>query len=206
MARTTRGPTPWALTALWSFGQHSWNFGKKPAAARSALPLARELGDLPGVIVVLNLRAGTHTRLGHLDEALKSYNEARSIVGTLLYNVYRSFDFRQEEAVYDMLADSVAGPLLESTYLETRRGLVLENQGGARAKVNEVVLEEIVPAPLDDGAGFQVDVSWVVGGSVGHWGHIHQRRNRYRADLNIEPLDGTWKITAMNVLSEERTK
>ncbi len=85
------------------------------------------------------------------DAARIDADEAREVVGKLLYNVYRSFDFRQEEAVYDMLAGSVAGPLLESTYLETRRALVLENQGGARARVNEVELEEVVPEPLPDG-------------------------------------------------------
>ena len=133
-------------------------------------------------------------------------DEAHEVVGKLLYNVYRSFDFRQEEAVYDMLSGSVAGPLLESTYLETRRSLVLQNQGGARAKVNEVELEKVSPESLGDRAGFKVDADWVVGGSVGHWGHIHQRRNRYKAELRVEPLDGTWKITGMEVRSEERIR
>lgn len=131
---------------------------------------------------------------------------AREVVGKLLYNVYRSFDFRQEEAVYDMLAGSVAGPLLESTYLETRRALVLENQGGAQARVNTVEVAELAPRFLPDGTGFRVDADWVVGGSVGHWGHIHQRRNRYRAELTVEPIAGKWKITGMNVTSEERVQ
>ncbi|MGI9245035.1 MAG: hypothetical protein ACR2RV_29800, partial [Verrucomicrobiales bacterium] len=131
---------------------------------------------------------------------------AHEIVGTLLYNVYRSFDFRQEEEVYDMLAKSVDGPLLESTYLETRRGLILQNQGGARAKVNEFELAELAPTALDRGDGFAVEADWVVGGSVGHWGHIHQRRNRYQADLTVEPVAGEWKITEMEVTSEERTE
>ena len=132
-------------------------------------------------------------------------SDGHEIVATLLYNVYRSFDFRQEEEVYDMLAKSVDGPLLETTYLETRRGLVLQNQGGARAKVNELELAELVPEPIGGGEGFSVEADWVVGGSVGHWGHIHQRRNRYRANLNVEPVDGVWKITGMEVTSEERT-
>jgi hypothetical protein len=131
---------------------------------------------------------------------------AHEVTGKLLYNIYRSFDFRQEEAVYDMLSGSVAGPLLESTYLETRRSLVLQNQGGARAKVNEVELEELMPEPLGDGGGFKIDADWVVGGSVGHWGHIHQRRNRYKAGLTVEPVDGVWKITGMEVRSEERIR
>jgi DNA-binding protein Fis len=154
-----------------------------------------------GLVAVLSLWVWQSEKRSQIESG-----EAREIVATLLYNVYRSFDFRQEEEVYDMLAKSVDGPLLETTYLETRRGLVLQNQGGARAKVNEVELQEVEPEPTGDGDGFSVEADWVVGGSVGHWGHIHQRRNRYLAHLKIEPVDGKWKITGMDVTSEERTK
>jgi len=132
--------------------------------------------------------------------------EARDVVAKLLYNVYRSFDFRQEEEVYDMLASSVDGPLLESTYLETRRALVLQSQGGARAKVNEVELQPVEPVALPGRAGFRVDADWTVEGSVGHWGHIHRRLNRYRAGMTVEPVAGVWKITGMDVTSEERVQ
>jgi hypothetical protein len=39
---------------------------------------------------------------------------------------------------------------------------------------------------------------------VGHWGHIHQRVNQYVADLQIEPVDGVWKITGMELIEEQR--
>jgi len=67
-----------------------------------------------------------------------------------------------------------------------------------------VEVDELDPQPLPHGQGFRVDAGWVVGGSVGHWGHIHQRRNRYRAELTVQPIDGHWKITGMEVRSEER--
>ena len=46
-------------------------------------------------------------------------DDARSgeIVGGLLHNVYRSFDYRQESVIYDALARSVAGDLLTQAYL-----------------------------------------------------------------------------------------
>jgi hypothetical protein len=43
-----------------------------------------------------------------------------------------------------------------------------------------------------------------VDGSVGHWGHIHRRRNQYDAELIIRTIDGVWKITDLEVLSEQR--
>jgi len=50
---------------------------------------------------------------------------AEEIVTSLLHNVYRAFDFREEETIYDTLVHSVTGDLLTETYFETRRGLEL---------------------------------------------------------------------------------
>ena len=47
--------------------------------------------------------------------------QAESIVEQLLTNVYRSFDFRQENAIYDQLALSVSGDQLTEIYLDQRR-------------------------------------------------------------------------------------
>jgi hypothetical protein len=125
------------------------------------------------------------------------------VVGGLLHNVYRAFDFRDEERIYDTLARSASGDLLEQIYLETRSGLELQSQGGARAKVKEVSLEEIETRTSEGGA-FTARATWKVGGSVGHWGHVHQRRNRYRADLTVAPVDGAWRLTQVEILEEER--
>ena len=39
---------------------------------------------------------------------------------------------------------------------------------------------------------------------MGHWGHIHTRVNRYDAVITIEPVDGVWKITDIEVVEEKR--
>jgi hypothetical protein len=41
-------------------------------------------------------------------------------------------------------------------------------------------------------------------GSVGHWGHLHERRNRYRAMLEVVPREGLWKLAELEILEEER--
>ncbi len=46
--------------------------------------------------------------------------------------------------------------------------------------------------------------SWNVAGSVGHWGHVHQRKNQYRAEINVSPIDGVWKLVDLEILEEER--
>ena len=136
-------------------------------------------------------------------EADLSTPRAHEVVSGLLHNVYRAFDFRDEEQIYDVLAQSVEGELLTRIYLETRRGLELASQGGARAKVKRVEMEEL-EAEAADGGGFRARATWNVAGSVGHWGHVHERRNRYRAELRVAPVAGAWKLVDLEVLDEER--
>jgi len=130
--------------------------------------------------------------------------KAEEMVAGLLHNIYRAFDFRGEEAIYDVLDRSVSGELLTEIYLETRRGLELASQGGARAKVKDIELLEVESRPLEGKQGIAAHTKWNVSGSVGHWGHVHTRINQYEADLTIEPVDGLWKLTNLTILQEER--
>ena len=94
------------------------------------------------------------------------------------------------------------GELLVDIYLETRRGLELASQGGARAKVKAIEINQL--STRSEGEALYADVTWTVAGSVGHWGHNHQRRNQYQAELLLRPVDGVWKLAGLDILSEER--
>jgi len=126
------------------------------------------------------------------------------VVSALLRNTYRAFDFVGESAVYDALERSVGGDVLQEAYIQTRLALELQNQGGARVKVKEVALASCETEPNDD--GFKARCAWTVDGSVGHWGHLHQRRNRYEAELSIAQRDGVWKIIGIEMLDEARVE
>ncbi len=132
-----------------------------------------------------------------------SDERASEVVEGLLHNIYRAFDYRDEEQIYDTLDRSASGDLLTRIYLETRKGLELANQGGARAKVKSIELVETSSRPGEGGA-FVARATWNVHGSVGHWGHVHQRSNRYQAELEIAPVDGVWKVTGLEILDEQR--
>ena len=131
------------------------------------------------------------------DERLKQ------LVGDLLHNVYRAFDYRGEDVNYDVLERSVSGELLTDIYLETQKGLELENQGGARVKVKST---EVSDASLVGRVGNRLTIAsnWNVSGSIGHWGHVHQRTNGYRANLEVSEIDGVWKLTGLEILEEQR--
>ena len=83
-----------------------------------------------------------------------------------------------------------ANLLLTTIYLDTRRSLTLANQGGARVKVNEVTLVDCQSKTNEKDVGFVATCVWKVTGSIGHWGHIHQRMNQYHAEFVIRPVDG----------------
>jgi hypothetical protein len=142
--------------------------------------------------------------------SMKTWNEVRmddvrlrELAGGLLHNVYRAFDYRGEEQIYDVLSKSVTGNLLNDVYLETRNGLALANQGGARVKVKNIEMLEVRHIGENDD-GLLVEARWNVAGSVGHWGHIHQRTNAYHARLTLRDIDGAWKLTSLDILEEER--
>ena len=131
-------------------------------------------------------------------------DRSRVVVSAMLKNIYHAFDFRQEELIYDTLAHSVSGDLLTQIYLEMRQGLELASQGGARVKVKEIEMVDVLPERAGNGRGFKARCRWNVKGSVGHWGHVHQRTNQYEAEFTIEPVEGHWKITELELLQEER--
>ena len=156
----------------------------------------------PRLLIVVIASAGVAAFLFAGRTAL-SPEATTEIVEGVLHNIYRAFDHRQDDRVYDQLNRSVEGPLLEQSYLETRRGLEVASQGGARARVKEIEMISVSSRPVRSDA-FEARASWKVFGSVGHWGHNHARGNRYDANLEFVPDGGTWKLSRMEILEEER--
>jgi hypothetical protein len=132
-------------------------------------------------------------------------DKAVELLSNLLKNVYRAFDFREEDDVYDRLATSVNGDLLTDIYLQSRKSMVVTQAGGAQGKVKDIDILDVSIKHLDDRPLALVFHSkWTAMGSVGHWGHIHTRKNQYEANITVEPVDGVWKITDLELLEEKR--
>lgn len=126
------------------------------------------------------------------------------ILDGLLRGVYHAFNYRTEGEQYDALARVVDGEALTDIYLEVQRTLESRQRDGARVRVSRLTIEEAQPSPLDDRRGFDADCSWLVRGRVGHWGHFHDRFNRYHATFVVEPRDEFWKITAFTLHDRDR--
>jgi hypothetical protein len=157
---------------------------------------------LVGGIVVGGLALKVRTREIIVPETVV----VEDVVYALLRNTYHAFDFRDESAIYDTLEASVTGPLLEEVYLEMRKSLELESKGGPRVRVYEIALrdcKEIGTGGLETGS-FRTKADWVTIGEVTHWGHTHERTNKYEAEMTVSAIDDTWKISGLTLLNEER--
>ena len=131
--------------------------------------------------------------------------EAILILQGLLQNTYRAFDFRAENDVYDKLAVSVSGDLITDIYLQHRKRLEMEEQGGARARVQDVqLLDATQSGPSGKRQRLTFQCTWRITGTVNHWGHTHQRRNQYEARITIQPTEQTWKMVALDLINERR--
>ncbi len=135
-----------------------------------------------------------------------STDQAKDVFTALHSGLYRSLDFGTEDRIYDALAQTVDGELLEDLYLQLRQSLELRDQGGAIARIRSIEYDagaavarkdSVVPWP-----GFQYKSTWTVSGTVEHWGHVHERQNQFDAVFTIEPRDGHWKITRMDVAGQ----
>jgi hypothetical protein len=67
-------------------------------------------------------------------------------------------------------------------------------------EILDVEVNHLKDRPL----GLLFHAQWTAMGTVGHWGHIHMRKNQYEANITVEPVDGAWKITDLELLEEKR--
>lgn len=155
------------------------------------------------VLGIFAFPIGFKTSLPFITKSSYSQPEAKKLIGQLLKNTYRAFDFRDEGDIYDKLAICNDATLLQQIYLQTRKSMVIENQGGAEAKVDEVLITNVERENNDEDA-LAYRCKWIVKGVVGHWGHKHRRINQYEAIIKIKPIDGVWKMYNLDIIEEVR--
>jgi hypothetical protein len=184
-----------------------WQIRKSRRSGKSlVVPLSVFVLAVVGAVALKPYFVTTVSKPAALAGALPD-ERAQELLQALMKNVYRAFDFRQEEDVYDKLALSVSGDLLSDIYLQNRKSFAVQQAGGAQAKIKEV---EVMDASAERvGAGpltYAITGKWSAMGTVGHWGHVHTRKNLYEAIVTIANTDGRWKITALELLDETRVQ
>ncbi len=119
-------------------------------------------------------------------------------------NIYRAFDYDSDDEIYDTLAQSVTGALLDEIYSEVYKSLVVKDEGGAVCRVRQVNYQAcaLSKEPIE-GEGYAIDCHWQVSGLVSHWEHTHERLNGYEARYEMRPEAGVWRISAVKVSREQ---
>lgn len=135
---------------------------------------------------------------------IPSEEKSSQILQGLLLNIYRSFGFSNEDAVYDQMSKSVSGDLLTTVYLQNRNVMRIDEEDQAKVYVDRLDIREIESLSAVEGNGFSALVRWDVYGSVNHWEHIHYRCNAYKAKITLMPKDKYWIITHFGLIDEER--
>lgn len=136
-------------------------------------------------------------------------DQALKIFQALHRHLYRAFDYRKENDVYDSLAYSLDGKLLESVYQEIYGGLILPDGLNTVCRIQEVKIlnADVLPKATGsqtDPRAFSVRCTWQVLGAVYHAGHAHFRTNQYSATYTVAPRDERWKIVDSEVRSHQR--
>lgn len=129
--------------------------------------------------------------------------ETKQLTQAILSNIYRAFDFREDEDVYAALESVVDGPVLRDIYLRVKRSLIMAEQGGTLAHANEVVVNEITKIGKKS---FDYEVKWQVVSVSEHWGHIHKQTTEFKARLSLIQKSGFWKLIAFQLLDEKKIK
>ena len=174
-------------------------------ARRGTRPKRRFLTTFPPYLV---LSAVSAWAILPVDGGDREFDEdhALAVFAPLHANIYRAFDYSSESDVYDALARSVRGDLLDELYTEVYKSLVMQDQGGAVSSVRAVRPVALRMVQSEASAGFQVDARWQVDGSVFHWGHTHMRTNEYRSLYTVVAVDDGWRIAASETLEQFRVE
>lgn len=142
---------------------------------------------------------------------LPTAEQADAIFRPLHANIYRAFDYVDESDVYDALAHSVEGELLDQLYDQIYRSLIMQDEGGAVSQVQEVRVidvdvETIGVLPDVEVPGFVTVARWQVDGAVHHWGHSHERTNEYEARYTVHETPDGWRIAGSQVIEQFRVE
>lgn len=166
-------------------------------------PLALGIATACAAGSILLYGSGVYTMTLSSPENIEAQGE---IFGQLHKNVFRAFDYKDKDKIYDALSKSVDGDLLQDFYIDVRNSLRVQEKGGAIANIQQVNLldgEQIPLSEKSDRPGFGFRSKWNLVGTIEHFGHIHERTTQYEADFDVELVDDSWKITAMQATNQE---
>ncbi|MEO1718407.1 MAG: hypothetical protein AAFR76_15005 [Planctomycetota bacterium] len=167
------------------------------AAGLAALSRKWLAAIIVAVIGLAGAAAASQSFVRYVDQPDVPDEQAIRLFAILHSNIYRAFDFTAENDIYDTLAISVTGDLLDSLYRQIRLGLVQAENGGGVGRVTALDLrsaEVISEVHTINGVAFEILAEWDVEGTVYHFGHSHAKQTPYAGIFRVAQTPEGWRI------------
>ncbi|MCA6074967.1 hypothetical protein [Fulvivirga sedimenti] len=139
------------------------------------------------------------------DSGLTDSGSARQILQGILSNTYESFNISDEDQLFEQLSASVDEELIDEVYLDSRRRLNAGVRLGAEVRIRNVEVLSIENIHQRSINSYEYDAEWVVIARVKHLQHIHFRRNKYLGTIQMHQVENQWKISNIELKSEDRS-
>ena len=126
---------------------------------------------------------------------------ARAVIGELFRRQAIAFLERDTARRRQVQALLIADDAPASLYGELERVFAVPTAGGGVAGVTALGNVEIEQLDkIADGPGFSALASWQAELKGQHWGHVDQRRVRFRTLVDVVETNGNWKLRQLTVL------
>ncbi|MEO2019696.1 MAG: hypothetical protein ABGZ53_35635 [Fuerstiella sp.] len=124
---------------------------------------------------------------------------AGRLVEQLLSDVYRAIADGGTDALAESLSATVGDDLTEQIYLSTIQCLQNDQSDGVLINFSKAnVLNMDSDERLTTAGRMYGNCTWLVRGSVYHWGHIHERQMQFSGEIVLSRHDDNWKITSLS--------
>ncbi len=124
---------------------------------------------------------------------------AGRLVERLLSDVYRAIASGGNDALAESLSATVGDDLTEQIYLSTIQCLQNDQSDGVLINFSKASVLNMDSDERRTTAGRMFGrCTWLVRGSVYHWGHIHERQMQFSGEIVLSRHDDNWKITSLS--------
>jgi hypothetical protein len=134
------------------------------------------------------------------------------VLFTQLHNsIYEAFSKTSDTEIYDALAGSLDGPLLDRVYQEAYKSMLTREEGGPECLIRSVDVKDIIVLESarnqnEEYESLKVKCAWTVFSTIRHFEHWHPRLNKFDAIFDLENKKGSLKLVDDNILKQIRVK
>lgn len=126
--------------------------------------------------------------------------QAQKLTMGLLDRVYHAALMNDERRVVAELSEVLQADLAEEVFLATARSLKASAADGILMDISTVSIDRIQASNVDGSDDrIKAETKWRVGGTVYHWGHVHQRELILNGLVTLAKEGNMWKVRGISL-------